>query len=121
MPRRDRYSTLFSAQAAKSGQFLEGARVVVEAMLQSPKFLFHVEERLGGRFRDYDIASRLSYLLWDTMPDQRLFDAAAKGELRTRRRRRADGAPHARRSRRRGRRPTSSSRSGCASIASLDR
>lgn len=78
-----RYGTLFSAQAAKAGQFLDGARVVVEAMLQSPKFLFHVESGPDGQWRDYDIASRLSYFLWDTMPDQRLLDAAAHGELRT--------------------------------------
>lgn len=78
-----RYTALFSAQSAKTGQFLEGARVVMEAMLQSPKFLFHVEAGPGGRFRDYEIASRLSYFLWDTMPDQPLFDAAARGELRT--------------------------------------
>jgi hypothetical protein len=77
-----RYGTLFSAQAAKMGQFLDGARVVVEAMLQSPKFLFHAENN-GGRFREYQIASRLAYFLWDTMPDRRLFEAAANGELRT--------------------------------------
>jgi len=77
-----RYATLFSAQAGKTGQFLDGARIVVEAMLQSPKFLFHAE---GGRVdaRDYEIASRLSYFLWDTMPDRRLFEAAANGELRS--------------------------------------
>jgi len=73
-----RYATLFDSQAAVSGLFLDGARVVVEAMLQSPKFLFHVEGR-----SDYAVASRLSYLLWDTMPDQLLFDAAARGELRS--------------------------------------
>jgi hypothetical protein len=73
-----RYATLFSAQAGKTGQFLDGARIVVEAMLQSPKFLFHAESG-----RDSAIASRLSYFLWDTMPDRRLFEAAATGELRT--------------------------------------
>jgi hypothetical protein len=78
-----RYAALFSAQAAKTGQFLEGARIVVEAMLQSPKFLFRVESGTGGRFRDYEIASRLAYFLWDTMPDRRLLEAAASGELRT--------------------------------------
>ena len=72
-----RYAAAFTAQARSTGQFLEGARAVVEAMLQSPKFLFHVEPG------DYGIASRLSYLLWDTMPNQALLDAAAKGELRT--------------------------------------
>lgn len=76
-----RYAEAFDAQAADAGNFLEGARVVVEAMLQSPNFLFHVEAGPGGRFTDYDTASRLSYLLWNNMPDQALFDAAAKGEL----------------------------------------
>jgi hypothetical protein len=52
-------------------------------MLQSPNFLFHVESGPDGRFADYAGASRLSYFLWDTMPDQSLLDAAAKGELRT--------------------------------------
>lgn len=77
-----RYSALFAAQAQKTGKFLEGARVGVEAMLQSPKYLFHVEGG-GGHYRDYEIASRLAYLLWNTMPDRGLLDAAAKGELRT--------------------------------------
>ncbi len=104
-----RYNELFAEQASRTGKFLEGTRVVVEAMLQSPKFLFHVtsgeagsppsreasafaeatadRRSLGGGWsadrRDYAIANRLSYLLWDTMPDRALLDAAAKGELRT--------------------------------------
>jgi hypothetical protein len=78
-----RYAAAFGAQARASGKFLEGARAVVEAMLQSPKFLFHVEAGPDGRYVDYAIASRLSYLLWDTMPDKVLLDAAARGELRT--------------------------------------
>ncbi|MBM3754839.1 MAG: DUF1592 domain-containing protein [Acidobacteria bacterium] len=64
----DRYTAAFVA----TGNFKEGARTVVEAMLQSPKFLFYS-----------DAASQLSYFLWDTMPDQALLDAAAKGDLRT--------------------------------------
>lgn len=78
-----RYNDLFAEQANRTGKFLEGARVVVEAMLQSPKFLFHVTAGESGGQRDYAIANRLSYLLWDTMPDRALLDAAAKGELRT--------------------------------------
>jgi len=78
-----RYTAAFAAQAKATGKFLEGARTVVEAMLQSPKFLFHVEAGADGRSSDYDIASRLSYLLWDTMPDKALMDAAAAGSLRT--------------------------------------
>ncbi len=78
-----RYNELFAEQANRSGKFLEGARVVVEAMLQSPKFLFHVTAGEAGALRDYALANRLSYFLWDTMPDRALLDAAAKGELRT--------------------------------------
>jgi hypothetical protein len=78
-----RYAAAFTAQAREAGNFHEGARAVAEAMLQSPNFLFHVENGPDGRFADYAAASRLSYFLWDTMPDQALFDAAAKGELRT--------------------------------------
>jgi Protein of unknown function (DUF1592)/Protein of unknown function (DUF1588)/Protein of unknown function (DUF1595)/Protein of unknown function (DUF1587)/Protein of unknown function (DUF1585) len=78
-----RYTALFSSQAKASGTFLEGARVVVEAMLQSPKFLFLAESAPGAKNRDYDVASRLSYFLWNTTPDPSLLEAAAKGELRT--------------------------------------
>ena len=78
-----RYTAVFADQARISRRFNEGARVVVEAMLQSPNFLFHVEAGPDGTSTDYDIASRLSYLLWNTMPDDELFAAAGKGELRT--------------------------------------
>src|SRR5688572_2377569 len=78
-----RYADLFATQATKAGTFFEGARVVVEAMLQSPKFLFHVTAGEASAQRDYAIANRLSYFLWDTMPDRALLDAAANGELRT--------------------------------------
>ena len=77
-----RYAALFAKHAGASRQFLEGARVVAEAMLQSPNFLFVTEGGPGSRFRDYGIASRLAFLLWDTAPDSKLLDSAAKGELR---------------------------------------
>jgi hypothetical protein len=98
-----RYAAAFNVQARASGKFLDGARTVVEAMLQSPNFLFHLEAGPDGHSVDYDIASRLSYLLQNTMPDQTLLDAAAKGELRTaanreRAARRLLDSPHARQS-----------------------
>jgi len=66
--------------------FVAGVRVVLMAMLQSPHFLYRVElsdELSGGRIPldDYEIASRLSFALWNTMPDEELLDAAASGEL----------------------------------------
>ncbi|MBL8213298.1 MAG: DUF1592 domain-containing protein [Bryobacterales bacterium] len=74
---QQRYAAAFTTQVQASGKFLEGARVVVEAMLQSPKFLFH------SAIGQYGIATRISYLLWDTMPDKALLEAAANGQLLT--------------------------------------
>ncbi|MEE2638566.1 MAG: DUF1592 domain-containing protein, partial [Acidobacteriota bacterium] len=59
---------------------------VLQAILISPKFLLRVE---AGRedaevypISDWELASRLSYFLWAAMPDQELFDLAARGVLR---------------------------------------
>ena len=68
---------------AAQATFLKGAQVVVEAMLQSPNFLFHVEPGVDPAQRQYAIANRLSYFLWDTMPDQALLQAAGAGQLST--------------------------------------
>jgi hypothetical protein len=73
-----RYEQAFE-KAASGGTFFDGAQLVVEAMLQSPKFLFH--SGVGGRA--YRAASSLSYFLWDTMPDAELLESAASGELLT--------------------------------------
>jgi hypothetical protein len=75
------YSELFANAAASQREFLTGAKVVVEAMLQSPSFLFHLENGPEGRWRQYGIASRLSYFLWDTLPNDELLRAATAGEL----------------------------------------
>ena len=74
---------------------MKGAQLVVEAMLQSPNFLFRLDATPNPKWKPYAAASRLSYLLWDTMPDDALLDAAAKGELSTPAGRRKDGAAHA--------------------------
>jgi hypothetical protein len=76
-----RYGKLFSMEASRTGDFLKGAEVIVEAMLQSPNFLFHVEPGADPAQRQYAIANRLSYFLWDTMPDKALLQAAEKGQL----------------------------------------
>lgn len=66
--------------------FVAGVRLVIEAMLQSPLFLYRVEQSatvvddvipLDG----FEVASRLSFSLWNTMPDDELFLAAADGGL----------------------------------------
>jgi hypothetical protein len=60
---------------------LGGAPIVVEAMLQSPNFLLRTENGAEPAWRPYETASRLSYALWNSMPDAELFRAAATGEL----------------------------------------
>jgi hypothetical protein len=72
-----RYDALFRAQS----DFLKGAQTVIEAMLQSPSFLFWMEQTSNPRWKPYAAASRLSYFVWDTMPDEALMDAAARREL----------------------------------------
>jgi uncharacterized protein DUF1592/uncharacterized protein DUF1588/uncharacterized protein DUF1587/uncharacterized protein DUF1595/uncharacterized protein DUF1585 len=66
----------------------DGVRLVLEAMLQSPAFLYRleleVEPGAGAAsvpLGPFEAASRLSYFLWGTMPDEDLFAAAASGRL----------------------------------------
>src|ERR1051325_7434914 len=52
-------------------------------MRQSASFLFPLGGPSEPKWKPYVTASRLSYALWDTMPDTELFAAAARGELNT--------------------------------------
>lgn len=70
--------------------FESGVGQAMVAVLASPRFLFHVESREpakgGSRFTDvteYELASRLSYFLWSTMPDEELLKLAEKQQLRS--------------------------------------
>jgi hypothetical protein len=71
-------------QAEAEGESWErGIQVALQAVLVSPHFLFRVESGVG-KVRppdDYALASRLSYFLWSSMPDEELFDLAAKRQL----------------------------------------
>ena len=87
-----RFQALFDLGASlgdTDDAFREGVRLVVEAMLQSPQFLYRTEVSSGavtdGRaaLDDWEIASRLSYFLFDSMPDDELFESARQGELHT--------------------------------------
>lgn len=75
-----RYQSLFESQ----GEFLKGAQAVVEAMLQSPHFLFRLDETADPALKPYAAASRLAFSLWDTMPDEALLNVAESGQLATR-------------------------------------
>ncbi len=86
----DRYMALFQKAAAADG-FYKGIEVVLSAMLQSPHFLYRAE--LGDsnlpaspsriRLTPYEVATELSYMLWGTMPDAELMNAADSGGLDT--------------------------------------
>ena len=73
----------------KGGSFLEGMQIAMQAALCSPHFLFRWEldpaELKPGEIRelnDFEVASRLSYFLWNSMPDAELSGLAAQGALR---------------------------------------
>ncbi len=59
------------------------AKLAMEAMLQSPAFLYRSETAAKPELRPYVRAARLSYVLWDTMPDEALITAAERGALDT--------------------------------------
>ena len=68
------------AQRLAAGDSFEAAmRASVRTALCSPDFLFHVEPHQA--FDNFALASRLSYMLWNTLPDKELRDAAAAGVL----------------------------------------
>ena len=84
-----RYRGLVEATHA-DGEAVESAvRLAMEAALVSPDFLFRglsvlrEKKPVGSiaRVNEFDLASRLSYFLWSSMPDQRLLDLASRGEL----------------------------------------
>jgi hypothetical protein len=85
-PETSAYKGLFTAQA--NGDFANGIRVVLEAMLSSPYFLYRFESRVAATsspdpvpLDGYTRAARLSYLLWGSTPDNALLDAARAGTL----------------------------------------
>jgi Protein of unknown function (DUF1592)/Protein of unknown function (DUF1588)/Protein of unknown function (DUF1595)/Protein of unknown function (DUF1585)/Protein of unknown function (DUF1587) len=83
-----RYVSLFTNAAGTTATFSDGIRLVVEAFLQSPNFLYHVEadqtpQPAGAlvALDSYQLAARLSFFLWGSVPDDPLMAAAAAGGL----------------------------------------
>ena len=69
--------------------FDKGIETALRAVLVSPNFLFREERDPAGakagtvyKLGDYEMASRLSYFLWSSMPDDELLDLAQKGQLK---------------------------------------
>jgi hypothetical protein len=82
------YSAIFSSSLT-TYDFATAIRSTAFALLQSPNFLYRVEfgaPVAGSAYTQpsgYEMANRLSYLFWQSMPDQALFDAADSGQLGT--------------------------------------
>jgi hypothetical protein len=80
-----RYRGLFEAAAPRG--FAEGIRLVLTGLLQSPSFLYQLElapapsGQAVAPLDGYELASRLSFALWNSTPDVELLDAAAAGKL----------------------------------------
>ena len=79
----------FYQRARGTGDFDAGIRAGVERLLVSPDFLFRIEadpERVAPgtayRLSDVELASRLSFFLWSSIPDDELLDVAIRGKLR---------------------------------------
>jgi Protein of unknown function (DUF1592)/Protein of unknown function (DUF1588)/Protein of unknown function (DUF1587)/Protein of unknown function (DUF1595)/Protein of unknown function (DUF1585) len=71
----------FVEQAQQQGGSIEdGMALALEAILVSPQFLFRIES--AGALDDFQFASRLSYFLWSSMPDDELFELALEHRLR---------------------------------------
>jgi hypothetical protein len=78
----------FYDAGVKAGGFDEGVRASIQAMLSSPYFVFRFESQPANvtpgqdfRISDLDLASRLSFFLWGTIPDQRLITLAQQKTL----------------------------------------
>ena len=78
----------FYQDARAEGDFDIGIRTALQAVLSSPSFLFRLEEEPSGlrerdtyALSDVELASRLSFFLWGTVPDQELLSVAREGEL----------------------------------------
>jgi hypothetical protein len=86
---RDRLLAVY-AVGRSGGSFADGIEVTLRAILQAPSFIYRVELGRPGRPGDrlvpltgHEVATRLSYFLWGTMPDARLFEAADRDALAT--------------------------------------
>jgi hypothetical protein len=82
----ERLVKLADAARSRGDSFERAMQLVLQAALVSPQFLFRGEtnaDRVKGvrQLNDYELASRLSYFLWSSMPDEELFQLAADGEL----------------------------------------
>jgi len=79
----------FYREAREQAGFEDGIEKALRAVLMSPRFLFRIEQDPAGiaprtpyALSDLDLASRLSFFIWSSIPDDELLDAAIQGSLK---------------------------------------
>ena len=73
------YASLAEAPLADGRPFIEAVRVPLRAILSAPPFLY--QAGAPGELDDFALATRLSYFLWRSLPDETLFELASAGQL----------------------------------------
>jgi hypothetical protein len=81
----DRLLHIYDRARQQNQNFEAATKLALTGILVSPNFLFRVENDQPNqgpyRITDYELASRMSYFLWSSMPDEELFRLAAEGHL----------------------------------------
>jgi hypothetical protein len=82
-----RLMRLFDTATRQGEPFHQALKLPMKAVLVSPNFLYRIEDDPKNPndiriISEFELATRLSYFIWSTMPDEELFQLAAKGELR---------------------------------------
>jgi cytochrome c553 len=81
----ERFLALYDRAAERGDPYEESIKLALKGVLVSSPLLFRIEERSTGpvirQLGQYDMASRLSYFLWSTLPDEELFRLAEQGRL----------------------------------------
>lgn len=75
------YLKLFQKARRQGRDFEPSVFFALRSVLVSPRFLFHVDAGEDPELRQYALASKFSYFLWGSMPDELLFDIAAAGRM----------------------------------------
>ncbi len=81
----ERYVNYVTGQVKSGKEFTEAMKEVVSAVLASPQFLYLYDKPADGQkiepLEGYELASRLSFFLWGSIPDDKLLELAGNGQL----------------------------------------
>lgn len=81
------YQKIFDEAHHKTSDFITASQLALQAILISPNFLFHIESKPEDQteflINDWELANRMSYFLWSSMPDKELRQLAKQGKLKS--------------------------------------